>query len=151
MTYDIAIVEQPAQPTAVIHARVSMDHIPAFLQDALGEVAAALASVGTSPTGPPFARYEMFRDGVDVSAGFPVANRIEPTGRIESMTLPGGPVATTVHVGSYDGLEAAYGAVDSWIDASPYVIAGDPWESYLDGPEVAEPRTVVCFPCRLDS
>jgi hypothetical protein len=25
---------------------------------------------------------------------------------------------------------------------------GAPWESYLDGPEVAEPRTEVVVPCR---
>jgi effector-binding domain-containing protein len=151
MTYDIAIVEQSAQPTAVIHAKVAMDQIPAFIGEALGEVAGALAAAGLEPTGPPFARYEMFSDGVEMSAGFPVPSRIEPAGRIEPMTLPGGQIATTTHIGSYDTVEAAYEAVDTWIDASPYVVAGDPWESYLDGPDVASPRTVVCFPCRLDS
>ena len=26
--------------------------------------------------------------------------------------------------------------------------AGAPWESYIDGPEVAEPRTLVYLPCK---
>ena len=29
-----------------------------------------------------------------------------------------------------------------------YQMLGDPWEVYLDGPEVAEPRTIVRVPCR---
>jgi hypothetical protein len=27
---------------------------------------------------------------------------------------------------------------------------GAPWETYLDGPEVPEPRTTVAWPCTLD-
>ena len=43
----------------------------------------------------------------------------------------------------------AFDVVAEWIGANGYVSAGEPWESYLDGPEVAEPRTLVRFPCHL--
>jgi effector-binding domain-containing protein len=68
-------------------------------------------------------------------------------GRVVPGSLPGGEVATTTHVGSYDDVAAAYSAVERWLDDQGLVPVGDPWESYLDGPEVAQPRTVVCFPC----
>jgi effector-binding domain-containing protein len=52
-----------------------------------------------------------------------------------------------MHVGSYDGVAAAYTAVEQWLAAHDLSPIGDPWESYLDGPEVPQPRTVVSFPC----
>ena len=43
---------------------------------------------------------------------------------------------------------AAYEAGAQWMTENGYEPAGDPWESYLDGPEVAEPRTAVFMPCQ---
>jgi effector-binding domain-containing protein len=34
-----------------------------------------------------------------------------------------------------------------WLGETGREATGDPWEIYLDDPEVAAPRTVVCFPC----
>ncbi|MCB0902210.1 MAG: GyrI-like domain-containing protein, partial [Actinobacteria bacterium] len=75
-----------------------------------------------------------------------VAGELQPSGRLKADSLPGGDVATTTHTGAYEGLPGAFHAVTEWIRANSREIAGDPWESYLDGPEAAEPRTKVCFP-----
>ena len=69
-------------------------------------------------------------------------------GRVEPSTLPGGHVATTMHVGSYADLGAASDAAQQFLTDEGYEVAGAPWECYLDGPEVAEPRTEVFMPCR---
>lgn len=63
-------------------------------------------------------------------------------------TLPGGHVATTVHVGSYAQVGAAYDAAQRFLTDEGHEVAGAPWEVYLDEPGVPEPRTEVFVPCR---
>ena len=148
MEYGVTLEQRPEQPAAVVRGHVTVEELPAFLGGAFGEVAAALGAQQLAPAGHPFGRYRLVDGGFDVEAGFPSSAPVSAVGRVEPTVLPGGAVATTMHVGSYDGVAAAYQAVTDWVEASGYVVAGDPWECYLDGPEVAEPRTTVCFPCR---
>ena len=148
MWYDVSIGEHRAQQTAVVRGHVPHDGVGPFIGAAFHEVRDALAGVGAHPTGPPFARYRVVDDGFDIEAGVPVPTAVATHGRVEASELPGGLIASTVHVGSYAGISAAFAAVESWLAGSSYMVDGDPWETYLDGPEVAEPRTLVCFPCR---
>ena len=53
-----------------------------------------------------------------------------------------------MNVGSYEGVAATYAAVSDWLSEHGYAASGDAWESYLDGPEVPEPRTLISVPCR---
>ena len=147
MEYAVTLEQRVEQPAAVVRGRVAVEGLPAFLGGAFGEVGAALAAQNLAPAGPPFGRYRVVEDGFDVEAGFPASGTVAGTGRVEPSALPGGPVATTTHVGSYDGVAAAYEAVTEWVESAGYTVDGEPWECYLDGPEVAEPRTLVCFPC----
>ncbi len=148
MEYAVTLEQRAEQPAAVVRGHVDVEELPAFLGGAFGEVGAALGAQRLVPAGPPFGRYRIVDGGFDVEAGFPASSAVAATGRVEPTVLPGGPVATTMHVGSYDGVSAAYAAVQEWVGSSGYVVAGDPWECYLDEPDVAEPRTLVCFPCR---
>lgn len=148
MSYEIGIEERAEQMAAVVRGHVSPEEIGPFLGGAFAEAAAALEQQHLVPAGPPFGRYAMADGGFDVAAGFPASGPVAPAGRVEPMVLPGGVIATTMHVGSYGEVAAAYDAVTDWLAGSGYVTTGDPWECYLDGPEVEQPRTVVCFPCR---
>ena len=39
-------------------------------------------------------------------------------------------------------------AAEAWLVANGWEATAPPWEAYLDGPEVASPRTNVYLPCR---
>ena len=148
ITYDVELVDLPVQPVAVVRGHVTQADIPAFLGQAFAEVLEALAGQGAAAAGPPFGRFIPAGDGFDVEAGFPATTNVRPTGRVEACQLPGGPTARVLHRGDYGGVASAYEAAAQWVTAHGYVAVEPPWESYLDGPEVAEPRTLVHLPCR---
>lgn len=145
-TSEITVQEHPAQPAAVVRTELPVEEIPAFLGGAFGEVIGALSAGGLSPAGPPFARYRPVDGGFAVEAGVPSSGVVAPSGRVVATTLPGGPVATTLYRGDYGGVGAAYDAVTAWMGEHGWTPTGAPWEAYLDGPEVPEPRTVLSFP-----
>lgn len=146
--YRVDLEERTPQPTAVIRATVPVTGIPDFLGGAFEETIRVITGQGLMPAGPPFACYRRTEDGFEVEAGFPASGEVRAEGRVLAGTLPGGPTATTEHRGAYDAVGAAYDALGEWVAAHGWTPAGLPWESYLDGPEVPEPRTVVSFPCR---
>jgi effector-binding domain-containing protein len=148
MTYDIEFVELPHQNTAVVCGHLTTEQIASFVGPAFGEVIDVLGQQGLQPTGAPFGRYRVTgEDEFDVEFGFPCSGVVEPSGRVEPSELPGGPTARTLHVGSYGDVGAAYSAVVTRLTDEGCEITGTPWECYLDGPEVPEPRTEVFFPC----
>jgi effector-binding domain-containing protein len=152
MSYDIELVNVLEQPAAVVRARVEHNGIAEFLGPAFGDVMTALQRQGLQPAGPPFGRYRPTEDGGwDITAGFPVGDTVAAEGRVEALTLPGGPVARTLHVGDYGSLAMAYEAVSAWLGDHGWTAAGEPWECYLDEPEVVPPRTEIWFPCRQES
>lgn len=147
-TYEIQLVDLAWQPTAAVRGHAAVTDLPAFLGSAFGEVMRVLTEQDRAPVGPPFARYRPTGDGFDVEAGFPTSGPVVASGRVVAGELPGGPVAEVMHRGSYEDVAAAYEAVADWLAQHGCVPLGEPWESYLDGPEVPVPRTLVRFPCR---
>lgn len=147
MRYEITVEKRPEQVAAVVRETVRVEEISDFVGRAFKEVGGVLARQGLYPAGPPFGRYRPVERGFDVEAGFPTSGTVAPDGRVVPIVLPGGEIAETVHVGSYDDVAAAYGAVMEWLGETGREATDDPWEMYLDGPEVAAPRTIVCFPC----
>jgi effector-binding domain-containing protein len=148
MTYTVRFVDLQEQKVAVIRDKVSHEAMADFLGAAFHEVQSAAEEQGLHITGAPFGRYQPIDDGGwDITAGFPVSGDITPTGRVEADTLPGGTAAQTMHVGAYELLSAAYEAAMNHVIDEGYQMTGDPWECYLDGPDVAEPRTELFVPC----
>lgn len=148
MEYQIKIEDIGAQRVAAVVEKVPISEVGAFIGEAFRLVMAALKEQQLAPSGPPFARYQMLGDTFEVTAGFPTEGRVEATGRVVSAELPGGSVATTAHIGAYDHVNLAYDAIMAWLPTQGMQASGDTWEVYLDGPEVAEPRTIVRVPCR---
>ncbi len=148
MTYEVEVVELAPQPAAVVREHVEPAGLPAFLGGAFGEVMRVLSEQRLSPAGAPFGRYKPTGDGFDAVVGFPATGPVSPAGRVAPEMLPGGPTARALHRGAYGEVGAAYEAAAAWLRDHGYVQAGEPWECYLDGPEVPEPRTLVYVPCR---
>ena len=148
------ILELEPQPTAairVVQPMAERDLASAFDQG-IPLVAARIVATGGSIAGPPFGRYHRFGpDVVDVEIGFPVG--VEPDlpalegcapGEVGRSELPGGPVARTTHLGSYDDLSGTYDALHEWIHAQPgYDDGVGAWESYVDDMRsVSDPATL---------
>jgi len=146
--YQVELVELQSQPTAVVRGQVEPAEIQAFLGSVFAEVMQALGDQHLAPAGPPFGRWQMAGAAFEVEAGFPTTGSVTPAGRVEAGELPGGSAASVLHRGDYGAVGAAYEFGATWLEENGYVPMGDPWESYLDGPEVAEPRTLVRFPCK---
>jgi effector-binding domain-containing protein len=136
------------QTVAVIRAHLAFDGIPAFLAGTFAEVREVLAAQDLEAAGPPFARYAVSGRGFDVEAGLPSSAPVTPTGRVEAAELPGGPAIVILHHGSYDDVASGYRAGTKWLAANRWAATGAPWEVYVDGPEVPEPRTLLYMPCR---
>jgi len=59
-----------------------------------------------------------------------------------------GSIASILYRGDYAGIGEVYEAPRAWIEQHGHVPAGPARESYLNQPDVPEPRTVVQRPCR---
>lgn len=146
-TLEISRTVLQAQHVAVVRGQTELAGIAAFLTTAFGEVLEAALAQGRQVTGPPFASYQKgSTGGWDVTAGFPVDAPLSAVGRVRPDVLPGGAVAYALHRGSYEGVSAAYEALLASVVENGDRVSGVPWECYLDGPEVAEPRTEVFVP-----
>lgn len=114
--------------------------------DALGAVFAHAQQHGIQPSGRPFARYldtgpgaMTLEPGVFVSApaGMTGADDDE-VDDVRLVTIPGGPVATTLHRGPYETLHEAYAALEAWVKEQGLSPAGPPWEVYITDPTQVE-------------
>ncbi|MCU0300479.1 MAG: GyrI-like domain-containing protein [Candidatus Nanopelagicales bacterium] len=148
MGYHVERIELEPQQVAVVQGEVPHDGVAGFLGGAFGEVMGTLGAQGLQPAGPPLARYEIIDGGFRIEAGFPVDGELRPMGRVQVAQLPAGPTLTVLHRGAYDQVAAAYQAAEAWLVEHDWEAAAPPWEAYLDGPEVPQPRTIVHVPCR---
>lgn len=146
-TNEVTRAVRAEQQVAVVCGRMTTGELPAFLGGAFGEVMATVSTQGRRVTGMPFGRYLPQGDGTfDVEAGFPVDAAVVAQGRVEPSTLPAGPAVSVVHRGPYDTVAAAYELLVRSVTESGGRPAGAPWESYLDEPNVPDPRTEVVLP-----
>jgi effector-binding domain-containing protein len=124
--------------TAVIAVDVTPDELPNAMAAAIGEVEVAMRAAGVDLAGPPFARYLAFEPRIRAEIGFPVRRPAPHVGRVLPGRLPGGRVASIVHVGSYEGLEHTYAVMHRWLAELGLAPSGPIWEVYWSDPG-AEP------------
>jgi AraC family transcriptional regulator len=153
--YTVTKKEIAPQPVLVLRRRVKRSEIPATIAESLGQIFAFAQQHGIALTGLPFTRYPDMGPGlITMEPGMRIASGgaapASDEADISADTLPGGPAATTLHIGPYDGLPDAYAAIQQWIETEGLTAAGAPWESYVNDPsEHADPsewKTEVFWP-----
>ncbi|WP_327000362.1 GyrI-like domain-containing protein [Dactylosporangium sp. NBC_01737] len=138
MAHEVTATEVAARPTAVVAATTTWQEFPALWPGLLDEVWSCLRAAGISRG---CRNVMLYRDGVpNVEVGVALDEPCPLTGRVTMSALPGGPVAMTVHRGSYAGLGAAHQAVAGWCAAHGREPAGPRWEVY--GPHHEDPAEV---------
>lgn len=141
------------QPVAVVRGAVRGDEIGGFVGEAYGEVIGTLGAWAGGAAGPPLIRYSARTTDASsevfvLAAGFPCDGAFQGSGRVERSDLPAGPAVVAVHVGEWPELGEAYAAVAAHLAQHGLVAAGDPWETYFDGPDASPHRTTLTQPCR---
>lgn len=148
MEHEITVVDLVEQPTAVVQGRAAPDDLADVLGHSFEAVARTAAGQGRMIVGPPFARYRtMDAAGWELEAGFPVDAPVVADGDVVPSTLPTCRAARLVHTGPYDTVGEAWSEATAWLDGHGYAATDAPWESYLDGPDVERPRTLILMPC----
>lgn len=156
----VSVQQAPALRVLVLERTIDRAEIGSFLGEAFRAAGAVIAAAGSHPAGGPVARYDMSDGQFTVQAGLPISDDLPApevlaldvpmTGDLVVEDFPAGPAATTVHTGPYEQVTTAYRELSSWMTEHHYRPSGRPWEQYLDGPEVPQPRTVVWWPCAKD-
>ena len=109
------IEQRSTQPYAGIRETTAPDGIPAVVDAGFPELFGWLAERGLEPAAAPFIRYHALGETLDLELGVPLAATVESGGRVAPGELPAGRWATTVHVGPYGGLQAAWDAFGTWV------------------------------------
>lgn len=155
MEYEVKVKETVAQPMVSVRGHTPTAGMPEFFQRAYGEMFGLLGEHGVRPAGMPVTIYhdqEFKVEDVDLEVAIPIAEPVESAGRVVAGTLPGGPVAYTLHVGAYDDIGGAYQALADWTQSHGHEMAGPPRECYLVSPgetqNPAEYRTEVIWPIK---
>lgn len=125
----------PARPTAVVAAATTWPAFPTLWKQLLDEVWVCLRTQGINGGCPNVMLY--LDDVPHVEVGVVMVRPVALTGRVVRSNLPAGLVATTVHRGSYAGLEQAHRDVSYWCETNHRRPLGPRWEIY--GPHREDP------------
>ena len=146
---DVELRTEVPRDAAVVRVEGPAGDLPVLIGPAFGEVAGAMGQAGVGIAGEPFTRYLAWDGGrVEAEVGFPVLRPAPAVGRVYPTTLPGGEVASIVHVGPYDTLHETYAQLQAWLGARGWSPTGPMWEVYWSEP-VGDPstwRTEICWP-----
>jgi effector-binding domain-containing protein len=130
------IIQTDTLQAAIIHLTIPRSEMQKVMGPAIGELKAAVAAQGITPTGPIFAHHlKMDTQSFDFELGLPVSAPVSATGRVKPGSLGGAKVVRAVYHGSYEKLYAAWAEVGAWMSAEGLTGAPDLWESYVTGPE----------------
>src|SRR3954447_17709900 len=106
------VVHRPPRPAATVTKSVTMARMREIV-DAIPPLLDWVTERGLTPVGPPYLRYLVIdmNAAMVVQAGVPLAVPTEGDERVEPDVLPGGDYLTTLHVGPFEGLYGATGAL----------------------------------------
>jgi len=151
MEYKIESERLIRQPYVAIRTTVRIDRIGEVMGPLYGELFGWLGEEGLAPAGMPWARYlAVGPDECEMELGAPLSVEAVGNVRVIGGVIPACDVVKVLHVGPYDQLGAAYGAMADWMRAHGAQAAGAMWEVYLTDPmqepDPAKWQTLVYAP-----
>ena len=123
-----------ATPAAAITTLLDGEELGPWFRGAFGELDATLAASGVRPAGPAAGLYDtdLFARGLGTATVFvPVRTPIDDVGRVRVVEIPAADVAVTVHHGSHDDIDRAYGSLATYVAESAISLDGPIRETYL--------------------
>jgi effector-binding domain-containing protein len=136
MGYSVSVHRVTAQPLAAARDRMSASQIPNRFRHSVDKVwdyLRAHPDLRTDGHNVFLYRHDMdSRGAMTIDFGVQIAQTFEAEGDVRCVMTPAGEVASTIHVGAYDGLKVAHDAVHRWIAASGRRDGGWSWEIYGD-------------------
>ncbi len=151
MSYNCEIKDQPVQLAVSIRTHTAVENLKDVLGKAFYQIVNYMNECGEQPVGAPYVGYfNMDMQNLDIEIGFPCARRLPAKGELQPSELPGGKVATVLHVGPYEKAEAAYNALTEYVQQQGYEPSGAAYEFYLNGPETPpqDLQTIIFFPLK---
>ncbi len=137
MDYEVNVKEVAQEHLAGIRGVYRISELPEVMGREFGRIMAALNAEGVEPAGGAVAIYHGWtEDTADVEIGFTTHGVFFPRDGVRPGRVPGGKVVHTVHVGPYDQIEAAYGAIQQYAEANRLTLGDMMWERYLTDPAV---------------
>jgi effector-binding domain-containing protein len=136
MEYAISVHRATAQPLAAVRDRMAARDIASRFRNSLDKVWQYLrAHPGLRTDGHNVFLYRHDMDSagaMTIDFGVQVTRAFDGEGDVRCVMTPEGEVASTVHVGAYDGLKGAHDALHAWLAANGRRDAGWSWEIYGD-------------------
>lgn len=138
MEGSVELKEVAAQNILGIRFRTSVEKIKEDIVAKFGAMFAYLGELGQPPAGMPLALYYGGNDfdpnDFETELCVPVAVLPEGKGEVVARELAGGTMASAIHKGPYDKMEATYALMESWVDRNGYYCSGPVREIYMNDP-----------------
>ncbi len=148
----ITVEQLDARHIASIRVTCRLEEMKSTLSQILPEVFMCASSSGAKMTGPPLVVYHEWGDEIDLEAAVPVADPIEPQGRVKPQSLPAGEAVVAWHFGPYEKLRDTHVRIQAFLKEHGLEQRAPAWEEYVTDPGM-EPdpskwRTKVVWPVR---
>src|SRR5580698_1441358 len=126
MGYTITILNVAPQWIAAARSPLPKNEISATMLGLLGRAWGFVKKNGIKTDGQNVAIYR--KDVIE--AGARVFERFEDSGEISCVATPSGLAAVTIHMGPYEQLGKAHGAIREWCKTNGHELEGTNWEVY---------------------
>ncbi len=130
MSYEIKIQEVQSGPISAVQERTSLDQLSKIILPLFDEVYGFLKESDVKQNGQNVIVY--LDDAMNIEVGVQISADFNGSGRVVCSSIPGGRVATTVHMGPYSRLPEAHAVVREWCSKGGHELTGPRWEIYGD-------------------
>ncbi|MDG1260574.1 MAG: SRPBCC family protein [Flavobacteriales bacterium] len=110
-----------------------------------GEIGMFMGTNEIQMAGMPICITHTYNEGtMDLTFAMPVMDSLEVAENLVSGTIPGGKCLTTIHYGSYETLDQAWGPFSEYIKSNNIEVRHAPYEIYMNDPTtVSDPSEIM--------